>query len=96
MELDIKKENGILNIKVIGRLDTMTSPKLEEVINKNFDGINSVVFDFKELNYISSAGLRILVFSQKRISNMKILHPKGEVMEVLEVTGLSNIFKIEQ
>lgn len=96
MELELKNENGNLLVKVIGRLDTITSQKLEEALSNNIDGVNVVTFDFEKLNYISSSGIRILLTTRKKIENMKVLNPTKEVMEVFEITGLSEIFNIQK
>ena len=96
MELELKNENGNLLVKVIGRLDTITSQKLEEALSNNIDGVNVVTFDFEKLNYISSSGIRILLTTRKKIENMKVLNPTKEVMEVFERTGLSEIFNIQK
>ena len=79
MELEIKKENGTLIIKIIGKIDTMTAPKLEEEISKNFDGVSEVIFNFEEVKYMSSSGIRVLVGTSKKVNNnMKILKPTNE------------------
>ena len=96
MELEFKNENGKLTVKVIGRLDTMTSPKLEEEISKNANGIQEIIFDLEELKYISSSGIRVLVSTKKKIGNMKVLNPTDIVMEVFEITGLVDVFNIEK
>ena len=96
MELELKNENGNLLVKVIGRLDTITSQKLEEALSNNIDGVNVVTFDFEKLNYISSSGIRILLTTRKKIENTKVLNPTKEVMEVFEITGLSEIFNIQK
>ena len=97
MELEFKNENGRLTIKVIGKLDTMTAPKLEEELSKKIEGINEIVFDFEELKYISSSGIRVLVGTGKRVNNnMTIVKPLDEVMEVFSITGLTRVFKIEK
>lgn len=97
MELEFKNENGKLIVKVIGKLDTMTAPKLEEELSKKIEGINEIVFDFEELKYISSSGIRVLVGTGKRVNNnMTIVKPLDEVMEVFSITGLTRVFKIEK
>ena len=97
MELEIKKENGTLIIKIIGKIDTMTAPKLEEEISKNFDGVSEVIFNFEEVKYMSSSGIRVLVGTSKKVNNnMKILKPTNEVMEVFTITGLATKFNIEK
>ena len=97
MELDIKNENGTLTIKIIGKIDTMTAPKLEEEISKNFEGVSEVIFDFEEVKYMSSSGIRVLVGTSKKVNNnMKILRPTHEVMDVFIITGLATKFNIEK
>ena len=96
MELEFKNENGNLTVKVIGKLDTMTAPKLEEELSKNINGVQEIIFDLEELKYISSSGIRVLLTIKKKIGNMKILKPTEEVMEVFEITGLSDVFDIEK
>lgn len=97
MELEFKNENGRLTIRVIGKLDTMTAPKLEEELSKKIEGINEIVFDFEELKYISSSGIRVLVGTGKKVNNnMIIVKPLDEVMEVFTITGLTRVFKIEK
>ena len=96
MELEFKNDNGNLLVKVTGKLDTMTAPKLEEALSKNTNEVNSIVFDIEELKYISSSGIRVLLATRKKIKDMKVLKPNNEVMEVFEITGLTDIFNIEK
>lgn len=96
MDLELKNENGNLLVKVMGKLDTMTAPKLEEELSKNINGVQEIIFDLEELKYISSSGIRVLLTIKKKIGNMKILKPTDLVMEVFEVTGLSDVFDIEK
>lgn len=96
MELELKNENRSLKVKVIGKLDTITAPKLEEELSKNINGVQEIIFDLEQLKYISSSGIRVLLTIKKKIGNMKILKPTDEVMEVLEITGLSDVFDIEK
>ena len=97
MDIDIKNEEGCLTLKVIGRLDTNTSPDLEAEMK--LDGVTEVVFDFSGLEYISSAGLRVLMAAQKAMipvgGSMKILHPNAMVRGVFEITGLDSVFAVE-
>ena len=96
MKIDKKLENGRLALKVAGRLDTNTSPELEAEMK--FDGVNEIVFDFAELEYISSAGLRVLMTTQKAMmasgGKMSIASPNDMVMSVFDMTGMSSIFTI--
>ena len=95
----IKNQNdGILTIALEGRLDTTTAPELEQAIEGSLDGVTELVMDFARLDYISSAGLRVLLSAQKTMSkqgSMKVIHVNEMVMEVFEVTGFSDILTIE-
>jgi anti-sigma B factor antagonist len=85
-------------IALEGRLDTTTSPELETVLNDSLDGVTALIFDFEKLDYISSAGLRVLLSAQKlmnRQGTMKILHVGEVIQEIFEVTGFSDILTIE-
>ena len=94
-----KKENGTaLEIAIEGRLDTMTSPQLEEELKTGLEGITDLTFDFEKLEYISSAGLRVLLSAQKTMNkqgSMKIVHVSEPVMDVFDVTGFVDILTIE-
>ena len=98
--LNIKKtaENGSCTFALEGRLDTITSPELEARLKESLDGVAELVMDFGELEYISSAGLRVLLSAQKvmnRQGSMKVTNVNETVMEVFEVTGFSDILTIE-
>ena len=94
-----KQENGNqLTVALEGRLDTTTSPELEADLKSSLTGVTELTFDFAELKYISSAGLRVLLSTQKimnRQGSMTITHVNETVMEVFEVTGFSDILTIE-
>lgn len=94
-----KKRNGNSMILTLeGRLDTTTAPQLEEVISKELDGIESITMDFKQLDYLSSAGLRVILAAQKKMNKqgeMVIRHVNETIMEVFEVTGFSGILNIK-
>ena len=96
MNIDKTVENGCLTLKVEGRLDTNTSPDLGEAMK--LDGVTEIVFDFAGLEYISSAGLRILIAAQKAMSanggSLEIVGPNEAVRSVFEITGCSEIFTI--
>ena len=99
-EVEIKKEkNGnAMEIKVSGRLDTTTAPDLEKEIQASIDGVDELTFDFEGLEYISSAGLRVLLATQKIMNKqgtMKVVSVSQPVMEVFEITGFSEILTIE-
>ncbi len=97
MKIDKTLEDGTLTLKVEGRLDTNTSPELTEALT--FDSVKKIVFDFSALEYISSAGLRVLMTAQKAMlaasGKMTIAHPNAMVKGVLDMTGMSSIFTIE-
>ena len=95
----ITNKNGTeLNIALQGRLDTTTSPELEKELSGLLEGITGLNFDFSDLDYISSAGLRILLSAQKtmmRQGNMTVKNVKPEIMDIFEVTGFTEILTIE-
>ena len=98
MTIEIKKTDAKTTIEITGRLDTTTAPALENAINENLDGIKALILDLKSLEYISSAGLRVLLSAQKKmqqIGSMKVVNVCEEVMEVFEITGFSDILTIE-
>ena len=81
-----------------GRLDTTTAPELEQEIKSSLGGVTELVMDFARLDYISSAGLRVLLAAHKAMmkqGSMKVVHANDMVMEVFEVTGFSDILTIE-
>ena len=95
-----KEANGSdLKIALSGRLDTTTAPELENELKSSLDGVTSLTFDFKELAYISSAGLRVLLSAQKIMNKaageMKIVGSNDEIKENFEVTGFNDILNIE-
>lgn len=94
-----KTQNGkTLEIALEGRLDTMTAPELEAELKQSMPDADSLIFDFSKLDYISSAGLRVLLFAHKTMSpkgGMKIVHVNEVVQEVLDVTGFSDILTVE-
>ena len=96
MTIEIKKSEGEITIKVGGRLDTITAPVLEKTIGENIGDAQRLVLDFGELEYISSAGLRVLLSAQKRMSGraMKLVGVCEEVMEILSMTGFADILEI--
>ena len=96
MQIEKKLDGELLTIKVAGRLDTNTSPDLEAAIA--LDGVKEVVFDFADLEYIASAGLRILLSTQKAMiacgGSMAVANPNSMVSGVFEMTGLSGVLNI--
>jgi anti-sigma B factor antagonist len=94
-----KQQNGTaLTLAVEGRLDTITSPELEAALKESLEGIDALTFDFSALDYISSAGLRVLLSAQKQMNkqgSMKVTGVSEIIMEIFEVTGFTDILTIE-
>ena len=98
MEIDKTIENGAMNIAVHGRINTITAPEFEQAIQEGIDDVTRLDIDFADLDYLSSAGLRVLLSAQKAMVNKgeMVLHNVNEtVMEVFEVTGFATILTIE-
>ena len=98
MDIIKNQEGNKLSVSVTGRLDTTTAPQLEEEIRSSIDGVEELVFDFSDLEYISSAGLRVLLSTQKIMNkqgSMEVIGVNEIVMEVFEVTGFSDILTIK-
>ena len=98
MNITKNQNGGELTVALEGRLDTMTSPELESFLKEALEGADSLVFDFSKLDYISSAGLRVLLATHKVMSKkqgMKLIHLNEVVKEVFDVTGFADILTIE-
>jgi anti-sigma B factor antagonist len=98
MTIEIKKMSGAAVIELSGRLDTTTAPVLEKNINESISESADLVLDLKGLEYISSAGLRVLLSAQKRMrksGSMKLKNVADQVMDILEMTGFADILEIE-
>ncbi len=98
MKIDKIQDGACLTLVISGRMDTMTAPDVDKVIKDGLDDVKELVFDFKNLDYISSAGLRVLLAAQKIMnkSGRMVIRNAGEsVMDVFEVTGFSSILTIE-
>ena len=98
MTMEIKKNAEVMIIEIAGRLDTTTAPALEKAINEDIGYAKNLVLDLKGVQYISSAGLRVLLGAQKKmqkIGSMKVTNVCEAVMEVLEMTGFADILVIE-
>ena len=98
--LNINKtiENGKAVFALTGRLDTTTAPELEKELRASLDGVNELVLDFAGLEYISSAGLRVLLSAQKIMNKqgkMKVTNVNETIAEIFEVTGFSDILTVE-
>ena len=87
----VKKENGsALELVLEGRLDTVTAPMLEQTLKDSLNGVEKLTLDFEKLDYISSAGLRVLLQGE-----MKLVHVNEIIMEIFEVTGFADILTVE-
>ena len=98
MTIEIKKNAAETIIRIVGRLDTITAPALDKAINEDIGDTRNLILDMKSLEYISSAGLRVLLGAQKKmqkIGSMKVVNVCEEVMEVFEMTGFADILTIE-
>ena len=98
MTINRKKDGTVLTLAVEGRLDTITAPELEAALGEELDGVEELIFDFSALEYISSAGLRVLLSAQKQMNGqgtMKVTGVGEVIMEIFEVTGFSDILTIE-
>ena len=91
-------EDKKLTVYLEGRLDTTTAPQLEESMKENISDVSELIMDFEKLEYISSAGLRVLLSCQKIMSkqgSMKVIHVSDLIKEIFEVTGFIDILTIE-
>ena len=98
MTIEIKRNAAETVIELVGRLDTTTAPALDKTINEDIRDTKNLILDVKGLEYISSAGLRVLLGAQKKmqkIGSMKLTGVCEAVMEVLEMTGFADILTIE-
>ena len=97
MTITKTKNGGSLVVALEGRLDTATAPQLEAALTDALDGVEELTIDLEKLDYMSSAGLRILLSAQKRMMKqgaMKVVHVNKIIMEIFEVTGFSDILTI--
>ena len=99
MTIQKTQEGSKLTVALEGRLDTTTAPQLEGELRSSVTGITDLIFDLKNLMYVSSAGLRVLLSAQKvmnRQGNMVIRNVSPEIMEIFDVTGFVDILNIEE
>ena len=97
MTMEIKKNAEAAVIEIAGRLDTTSAPALEKAINEDIVDTKNLVLDLKGVQYISSAGLRVLLSAQKKmqkIGSMKVVNVCEAVMEIFEMTGFADILVI--
>ena len=98
MTIEVKKDLENTTIEIVGRLDTTTAPSLDKIINEDIADAKNLTLDLKGLEYISSAGLRVVLSAQKKMQksgSMKVINVCESVMEVFEITGFADILTIE-
>lgn len=98
MTITKKGEGAALALALQGRLDTITAPELEQELKRSLKGVSALVLDLKELDYLSSAGLRVILAAQKQMNkqgSMVVKNVNETIMEVFEVTGFTDILTIE-
>ena len=98
MTIEIKRQPETVLIELVGRLDTNTAPALDKTLCEDIGDVQNLVLDIKGLEYISSAGLRVLLSAQKKMQkkgSMKVTNASEAVMEVFEITGFVDILTIE-
>lgn len=98
MKITKKSDNNILTIAVEGRIDSTTAPELEATVSNDIKECTGLVFDFENLDYISSAGLRILLGAKKLMGErgMKVINVNNTVYEIFEITGFSYVLDVEK
>ncbi len=97
MDIHMEATGPILLVTVSGRLDTTTAPQLEQELSASLDDVTELELDFRELEYLSSAGLRVLLGAQKRMNqqgSMVVRNVNQVIMEVFDITGFSGILTI--
>jgi anti-sigma B factor antagonist len=95
MNITLNRNGAELTVALEGRLDTLTAPDLEEQLEPELDDVQKLIFDLAGLEYISSAGLRVLLAAQKEMDEMAVKNVGPAVMDVFEVTGFSDFLNIE-
>ena len=91
-------EGEKLTVKIEGRLDTTTAPELENELNASYEGITELILDVSAMEYISSAGLRVLLSAQKKMAkqgSMTVRNVSPDIMEIFDVTGFVDILNVE-
>ena len=98
MQINCNREAEKLTIAPVGRIDTVSAPELERKLNEALDGVSALVFDMSAVDYVSSAGLRVILKAQKLMTHrgrMKLTGVNESVMEVFDITGFADILNIE-
>ena len=98
MTIEQKRDKNALTIALEGYLDTTTAPELRAVLVTSLDGVTELTFDFEKLEYISSSGLRLLLYALKTMNGqgtMKVLHSNSTVMKIFQATGFADVLTLE-
>ena len=98
LNIEKNRQDDVLTLQLTGRLDTTTAPELEEVLRAELEGVRALNLDFSALDYISSAGLRVLLGAQKvmnRQGEMKLCGVNETILEIFDITGFTDILTIE-
>ena len=98
MTIEKTKNGSSLTLTLAGRLDTTTAPELDAVVDSSLAGVQGLILDMEALEYISSAGLRVILKAQKIMNTkgfMKLIHVNDTIMEVFDITGFVDILTIE-
>lgn len=95
MTINKTLDGNVLTIALEGRLDTASAPELENMLKAELKPEMNVIFDMKQLDYVSSAGLRVLLFARKNSESIKVINANDIVMQVFDVTGFTHIIPIE-
>ena len=98
MEIKVNKNGTELTICPVGRMDTVTSPEVQAVVDENIGDVTDLTFDLGELKYLSSAGLRVLMSAQKTMlsqGSMKLINVNEDILDIFDMTGLTDVFEIE-
>lgn len=98
LNINKKIENGKAAFNLEGRLDMITAPMLEEQLLASLDGVTELILDFKDLTYISSAGIRVLLTAQEALGQqgeMKLIQVNEMIRGILEMTGITNLMPVE-
>ena len=98
MNIEQKRDGNALTIALEGYLDTTTAPELRAVLETALGDVKELIFDFEKLEYISSSGLRLLLFAQKAMNEqgtMKVLHANSIVLKIFQATGFADVLTLE-
>ena len=98
MEISKKHEGSTLTVALSGRLDTVTAPEFEASAMEDLDGVTDLIIDLKDLEYMSSAGLRVMLALYKKMTaqgSMKVVNVNDTIAEIFELTGFNDILDIE-